>query len=114
MSKLKDYLEQKRISQLGLPKIYVVKSTRDGVNQPLECQVVNVEVLSDFNIVRYHIKDCFPYQIDIKDGELFAIEEGYGSGFGDLWAWTYFCSPSLEEANNFFEQETERVKEKYL
>lgn len=111
MSKVQEYLKRKKIQELGLPKLYIVKSTPKGVEKSIECQVVEILELNGVN--RYKIEDSFPYEVDILRGETSNIQHGYGSGFGDLWGWTYFSSLSLTEAEVYYLNELERVKEKY-
>jgi hypothetical protein len=41
MSKVQEYLKKKKIQKMGLPKLYVVKSSPDGVEKPVERQVVH-------------------------------------------------------------------------
>lgn len=119
MSKVQEYLRLKKIKELGLPKLYVVKSTREGVKNPVEHQVVEIKKGVAFQgnerlpIDRYKIEDA-PYEVDILRGETSVREYGYASGFGDLWYWTNFCSFSKEDAEQFFQEESERVRDKYL
>jgi len=44
MSKVQEYLKKKKIQEMGLPKLYVVKSSPDGVEKPVERQVVEIIV----------------------------------------------------------------------
>jgi hypothetical protein len=122
MGKVQDYLEKKRIEKLGLPKIWIVRSDRNGVDLLLEDQVVvivkNISAIYDGKkktmMDRYKIKNSFPYDIDIEVGHTSAMESGYGTGEGDLWAWSYFSSLSKLEAEEYYDKELVRVNEKYL
>jgi len=40
MSQVQEYLKRKKIQELGLPKLYIVKSSPQGVEKPVERQVV--------------------------------------------------------------------------
>lgn len=119
MNKVQEYLRKKEIERLGLPKIWIVKSERTGVQLPTEHQVVEIRksvgvrngVLS---IDRYVIETGFPYEIDIVEGEMSTSEEGYGTGVGDLWDWTYYCTLSKNDADRYYIEELKRVNEKYL
>lgn len=120
MSKVQEYLKKKRMQELGLPKIYVVKSSREGVKKPVERQVEQIienigwKGKERVPINRYKLEgDNGPYEVDIPIGEDSNKEDGYGSGFGDLWGWTYFSSFSKTDADEYYEKELERVKNKY-
>lgn len=119
MGKVQEYLREKKIIELGLPKLYIVKSTKNGVENIIEHQVVeiieNVSYLGNERTPsdRYKLEDSFPYEVDILRGETSKKCDGYGTGFGDLWEWSYFCSLSLDETQKYLEEETERIKNKY-
>lgn len=104
---------------MGLPKLYVVKSDRSGVKKPFERQVVNIiENVAFLGVERtpidkYILEDGYPYEIFLRRGETSSTDEGHGTGIGDLWSWTYYCSLSLEEAEEYYKKETKRIKEKY-
>lgn len=116
MSKVQEYLKNKKIQKIGLPKLYIVKSTREGVDKPVERQVVeiieNVSFRGKERIPndRYKLEGEYPYEVDILRGETSSKDDGYGTGFGDLWCWTYFSSFSLEESEKHYQQELDRVK----
>ena len=68
MTKTQEYLRIKRIRELGLPKLYVVKSSPEGVEKITERQVVEIIENVAFRgkerlpIDRYKLDDCgFPY-----------------------------------------------------
>ncbi len=132
MSKLKDYFEKKRIIKEGLPKIWFVKSNRNGVELPKEIQVIeivkNSGVMNYFSsnknmddislnkklpIHKYKMKEA-PYSIDIVEGKTSSINTGTGTGFGDLWEWNDFISFTKEEADKYYIEENKRIFEKYL
>lgn len=120
MSKVQEYLKNKKIQELGLPKLYIVKSSREGVEQPVERQVVEiVESVAlrgeeKLPIDRYKLEGSYPYEVDILRGDISTNERGSGSGFGDLWQWTYFSSFSKEESDKYYQEELTRVENKYL
>lgn len=110
------------IGNQGLPKVWVVKSTREGVSEPMERQVV--ELYHNYttqqvgfgkvqNLGKYILDGDFPREIYIVEGETSTQEDGYGSGMGDLWSWTYFVSLSKEEALKWRVSEISRIEEKY-
>lgn len=119
MSKLQEYIKMKKIQELGLPKLYIVKSSIDGVEKPIERQVLeiieNVSFRGEERIPsdRYRI-DYAPYTIDILRGETSNKNDSYGTGVGDLWSLSYFSSLSLDEAEQYYIFELERVKNKYI
>lgn len=116
MSKVQEYLDNKRIKELNLPKIWVVKSDRNGVNNPIEYQVNRiVETVGKRNektINRYIISES-PYEIDIIVGESETIDSGFGTGCGDLWAWSYYSSFSKADCDSYYKKELKRVNDKY-
>jgi len=120
MSKVQEYLKKKRILELGLPKLYVVGSSPKGVKKPVERQVV--EIIENISFTgqerlpsdRYKLEDGFPYTVDILRGETSIKEDGYGTGFGDLWGWSFFSSFSKEESEKYYQEELTRVENKYL
>lgn len=92
----------------------------EGVKDVVEKQVVeiieNVGTLYTDNeklpIDRYKL-DTSPYEVEIVRGETFVEDSQYGSGFGDLWGYTYFSSFNREESERWYEKELERVSKKY-
>jgi hypothetical protein len=119
MSKVQEYLKNKKIQEIGLPKLYIVKSSPEGVKKPVERQVVeiieNVAFRGDerLPIDRYKLENEYPYEVDILRGENSTKEDGYGSGIGDLWGWSYFSSFSKEDADTYYYSELDRVQKKY-
>ena len=121
MSKVQEYLKKKKIQELGLPKLYLVKSSPEGVEKPVERQVVEIIENVAFRgkerlpIDRYKLDDCgFPYEVDIIRDEISTKDDGYGSGFGDLWSWSYFSSLSKDDIERYYQEETERIENKYF
>jgi len=112
MSKVQEYLKRKKIEQLGLPKLYIVKSSPESVEIPVERQVVNI--VENVAFRRYELEGSYPYQVDVLRGETSSRDDGYGSGFGDLWGWTYFSSFSKEEIEKYYEAELLRVHKTYM
>lgn len=111
---------------IGFPKLYIVKSTREGVDPPVERQVIDIVEDVSFSIYvdgqildkrtpsdRY-VLDEFPHDVDILRGETFRKNDEYCSGVGDTWMWSYFYSLSLEEAEKYFKEESVRVQREYL
>lgn len=120
MSKVQEYLKKKKIQELGFPKLYVVKSSPDGVEKPVERQVVEIIENVSFKgkeripTDRYKLEGNYPYEVDILRGQKSTKDDGYGTGYGDLWSWSYFSSFSIDEAEQYYQQELKRVKNKYL
>jgi hypothetical protein len=119
MSKVQEYLKNKKTQEMELPKLYIVKSSPEGVKKPVERQVVeiieNVAFRGDemLPIDRYRLEKEYPYEVDILRGENSTKEDGYGSGIGDLWGWSYFSSFSKEDTERYYCSEVNRVQEKY-
>lgn len=109
MSKLQEYLKNKRVKELGLPKIWVVESTPDGVEKPIGVQVI--EIPDEWlNYVKYKL-DGSPFEVAIEKGLSSSKREDYGTGFG-VWGRSVFCSLSEEEANDYYQKELFRFKNK--
>lgn len=117
MSKVQEYLNKKKIATLGLPKMWTVKSTRLEVNKPEENQIIEIIPNVAFRgnlklpIDRYKLENLI--YVDILRGEISATIDGYGTGIGDLWSWTYFSSLNFNVCQEWYLKELERVKEKY-
>lgn len=99
-----------------MKNIYVFKSTREGVEKPVERKITNVIKGVSFRgkekvpVDRYKLDgDYYPYEVDIVRGETSTKDDGYGTGVGDLWSWSYFSSFSLDEAKKHYQKELERV-----
>lgn len=126
--KIAQYKERKRIEAEGLPIMYVVHSSPVGVDDIIEVQVTNInrnagkvttygignDTKIEYSYDTYTLEKGFPSEVDIKEGEISSTQEGHGSGFGDLWSWTYYCTIDKDDAEAYFEKETQRVNEKYL
>lgn len=56
MAKVQEYLKKKKIQELGLPKLYLVKSSPEGVEKPVERQVVEI-------IEIYHLEVKRKYRV---------------------------------------------------
>ena len=124
MSKVQEYLRKKEIEKRDLPKVWIVKSTREGVSDLMERQISDIKLGYSWimrgssrekeTLDRYFIlENGFPNKFDLVRGESSTTEDGHGSGMGDLWSWTYFISLSKEEALKWRESEITRIKEKY-
>jgi len=115
MSKVQEYLKRKKIKELNLPKLYIVKSTPSGIEKPIGRQVIEIienvafliEGNSRFPIDRYKIEED-PYEVDIMRGEKSKKSDGYGTGIGDNWCWTYFSFFSKEDAEKYYQQEIKK------
>ena len=133
MGKVQDYLKKKetdkKLVEAGLPtKVYVVESKPSGVGEVIEREIIdfklgiitgsrtNLETDNEekYTKNRYHLSgDEYPFEVDICDDKTSNTDEGLGCGMGDLWSWTYFCSFSKEEAEEWREKEVIRVEGKY-
>ena len=124
MSKLDEYKEKKRIEALGLPTMWIVKSTKEtGVEEPYEVQTKEIFKIGtrryndkpNIDVYCYRlVNNGYPYEVDIEEGAISGISEGYGTGFGDLWVWTYYSSLSKEDAFAYYEKEKRRLENKSL
>ena len=109
MTKVQEYLHKKRLQdQLQVtPKLYFVKSTREGVDIPLEIQVTNI--IKNAYSVTYEFEE-YPCSVTIKNNETSSIEEGHGTGVGDLWSWSYYYTLSLDDAEMYYKNEILRIQ----
>lgn len=93
MSKVQEYLKKKKIQELGLPKLYVVKYSPEGVEKPVERQVVEIIENVAFRgkerlpIDRYKLEGGYPYEVDILRGETSSKDDGYGTGLLGVKRW---------------------------
>lgn len=110
--RVQEYLEAKRIKAKNYPKMYVVKSTREGVSE-INTRFVN-EVQEFENHYKYLLdKSDYPFEVRIDKGKNFYIDDGYGTGVGDLWYWTYFSSTDEDLCKKFAAMELNRINTEY-
>lgn len=115
-----EYLVKKGLkpdSKFG--KLYIVHSNREGVTLEtldvwgIEKGPTRIYDREKVSSKKYIFKDKAPYSVNIFDGEAFGEDHGFGSGEGDLWAWSYFSYFNEEDANKRLEFEKERINIKY-
>ena len=98
-----------KVYEVQLQTMWVIFQDQNGTQIPKEIPIVkirrNVGVITqiDENITigriydRYSLSDS-PFEIDIIQGKNSSSVDGYGSGFGDLWAWSYHCFLNEDDA----------------
>ena len=107
MNKLQEYLEQKRINLL--PTMYVVKNTPYAITEPIPRQIT--KIVQMINGIKYLLAgDSYPFEVTIEDGQQSFQEDEYGSGIGNLWAWTYFSTLDLEIAKKYISDNSYKGK----
>lgn len=107
MNKLQEYLEKKRIATM--PTMYVVKRTQNGTIELLPRQIAFQ--LQTSNGVKYLLDgSSYPFEVTIEDGQKSFQEDEYGSGIGNLWAWTYFSTLDLEVAKKYISDNSYKGK----
>jgi hypothetical protein len=86
--------------------IYLIESNPEGVK---------MSAIEIFQIIgdSYNIR-VYPFTIPLKNEKDLYENHGYGSGFGDLWVWSYFASLDKEVAEAKLTEESKRVYDKYL
>ena len=105
-------------------KLWTVKSDRNGVKIPVERTPQHIhkglvktyydnDGKHEVKYTKYKFDYEFPFEIDIEEGSISSDEHGYGSGTGDLWAWSYYSTTSKKDAENYFKNENLRVVNKY-
>lgn len=134
--RVQEYKRQKTIKENRLPLMYIVFSDRKGVSEVRVKQVTELKkanrkgwrssgeefTISDYKLepvtedVKQYppIKNDYPYEVGIVDGEISYEDRGISSGFGDLWQWTYYCSLDKEDVEKYREKEIEIINKKYL
>lgn len=121
MSKLQEYLKLKKVKKEFPQKIWISISNREGVSEPEEFQITGKDLYGyshkDGNkipIYKYTIQsEQYPFNVKMTEGEPCNSESSYGSGFGDLWSSTIFCSFDKNLVDRFYKEETKRVKKNY-
>ncbi len=123
INKLQEYKERKRMEALNL-RIFICKSDKNGTGEIEEYLVKHVmpnhgtKKYADGitkSITKYLLNtDKFPMEVEITEGDDFENIKGYGSGFGDLWEWTYHCSLSKEECLEWKTIEQKRIEDEYF
>jgi hypothetical protein len=115
-----DYLRKKGLlPPEPLGEMYTFKSTREGVGEIKKILIWKHTVSTgrgsegEFKIDNYEFRES-PYNGQIYGGSLIGENRGCGSGFGDLWAWTWFISLDENALIEAREKEYQRIKEKYL
>lgn len=100
-------------------KLYIVSSNREGATlKTRDVWSIEKGPTRGFDRIkvsskRYILKDEFPYEVDIFDDEAFGSESGFGSGQGDLWAWSYFAYLDEKKAVDRLYFEKEQIAIKY-
>lgn len=98
--------------------LHIVHSTRKGTE--LFTQMVwdigkgNTQTFPiQLESKRYYMKDIYPYEIDIYEGQTYGENHGHGSGVGDVWSWSYFAFLNINDAKIKYEEEKVRIAETY-
>jgi hypothetical protein len=122
-----DYLVKKgQIANPANGALWIIKSTRSAVVM-YEAPVWEIRenmgsvtyhddngnVTKKTTFKRYKLKDVEPYEMDVLDDTKTGEHHGYGTGFGDLWGWSYLASPDKDIALKLYEDEKLRVQTKY-
>lgn len=115
-----DYLRKKgRLPKEPLGTIYTFTSDRKGVKEIVEHLIWEKRISSyridgenRIPIIEYKVKES-PYLCEIIEGGIVGSNEGHGSGFGDLWSWTQFCSLDRNSLEIERGKEAIRIQKKY-
>jgi hypothetical protein len=118
-----DYLRKKgRLPKEDFGSVFVFKSTPGGVGEIQEHLIWEKES-RHYNVIasggrrevpytKFKLKDS-PFECQIDDDKTLGVESQYGSGVGDLWAYSFFCSLDKQVLENAREEEAKRIEEKY-
>lgn len=122
MGKVQDYLRNKKlVEEIGTDTMYYLYSDRTGV----EKRIVKIDSVEKGSrrqhngqttwteSKRYKFKES-PYEMEIYEGDTHGQNDGYASGFGDLWYWSQFCSLDEKVIDELYDKELKRITEKYL
>jgi hypothetical protein len=104
-----DYLRNKGILPPDLGEMYFVHSTRTGIKK---YSLPIWGVIPYDKYTTYRFADA-PYEINIGNTETFGQKDGYGTGVGDLWSWSYFASLDMSVIEKIFDEENLRIITKY-
>jgi len=120
-----DYLRKKGL----LPKenygvLYCFKSDRSGVTDIKEVLIWEKYIQKNaghrgsfssigIDITNYKMEET-PYEVSIWADEKFSEHRGIGSGYGDLWSWSWFSSEDKSVLEEERAKELKRVTEKYI
>lgn len=119
-----DYLRKKGLLP---PKpfgtMFSFESTRKGVSEIKEALIWDIKQVTsrykdgnnewaEYIVDHYKLNES-PYNPCIRRGETVGSKEGHGSGFGDLWAWTWFSSLDKSELEKARQKEIQRIAKKY-
>lgn len=129
MNKTQYLVNKGRIPDLANGNMWIVKSTRTGVTMyelpvweirdssfvrqsfdPIKGKATEPKVVNQ----KTYILNDSPYDVAIEEGKTHGEQHGHGTGFGDLWSWSYFGSFDKEVAQKFYEEETLRVQMTYM
>jgi hypothetical protein len=106
MGKLIEEYKRKK-AMIGKPStMFVIESTPEGV-------LLHKREILSIEGNEYKI-GAFPYDIKLKNEKDIHEQNGYGSGCGDLWGWSYYSMLDEEQAAKLFVDESKRVYDKYL
>lgn len=122
MTKTQEYLFKKTAK-----KMWYSHSDRRGVSEPKEIYIREEKDLPDgisldlsnggyieikFPRRKFGFNEA-PYEMEFHNNDDFGIESQYGSGFGDLWGYTNYCSFDKNKVIDWVFVEAERIKQKY-
>lgn len=118
-----DYLRKKgTLPKEDYGSIFVFKSTPSGVGEIQEHLIWekkpwHYSTYIDGGYVKvpytkFILKDS-PFECQIDDDKTLGVESQYGSGVGDLWGYSFFCSLDKQVLERAREEEAKRIQEKY-
>jgi hypothetical protein len=85
-------------------ELWIIRDHKtEGLSEPKK--VICTKVESDV----YYLEE-YPYKIAIPDA--FGVEHGYGSGFGNVWGWSYFVCLSETIATQLHKKLQNEFEEK--
>jgi len=118
-----EYLRKKgRLPKEDFGSIFVFKSTPSGVGEihehliwekkPWKYSTYIDGSCQDVPTTKFKLKES-PFDCSIDNHKVIGVESQYGSGVGDLWAYSFFCSLDRDALEKEREKESNRIKEKY-
>ena len=123
MAKTKEeYLREKgRLPVVDLGVMYAFESNRKGVGEIKEILIYEQTEGEGWRgdpteacvLKKYKYKES-PYESTFWPGDIVVEDRGCGSGFGDLWSWSWFTSTDIKALELKRKEEHKRIKTKYI
>jgi len=120
ISELREKMLKKQQISEGIPtELWIVDCNYD--NNKVTINSVSVKEakkgpmrMTPFTESTRYCLDKSPFEVDIYDGEMSSKDEGHGSGFGDLHAWTHYAFLNKVDAEEQFVNSSHELVERRI